>query len=226
MKKGYIKLQRQIFEHYLWNEKREYSKFEAWLDLIQSARYQSGIGKNMMKGKFVEWQRGQLIASTRFLMKRWNWKSPNKVRSFLDLLVKDKMITVNDSQGINCITLLNYEKYNCVGNEEEIEMPIINEIKHPLQLFIKENLPSVNKLRQQLSIRDCEKLLNDYDKKIIYEILEDMENYKALTTKYKSVNLTLRKWIKLRLEKKNEFRKAKGDVTQQEFNSTLRNVYE
>lgn len=60
------------------------------------------------------YNRGQYPASIRFLAKRWQW-SEKKVRSFLEHLRKEGMITSECTQGINIITLCKYDEYNDVG---------------------------------------------------------------------------------------------------------------
>jgi len=74
---------------------------------------------------------------------------------------------------------------------------------HPLQKYISDNFSNISKLKEQLTVEQCEKLLNKYPNTIIKEVLESMENYKPLTKKYSSVNLTLQNWIKIHLEKTN-----------------------
>lgn len=71
----------------------------------------------------------------------------------------------------------------------------INNI-HPIQKYIKEDLKNVSKLPVQLKYEDCERLLTEFNKETIKDILLSMENYKELSKKYTSVNLTLRNWIK------------------------------
>ena len=62
--------------------------------------------------------RGQYAASIRFLSKRWQW-SEKKVRSFLNHLKKEEMITSECTQGINLITLVKYDEYNGTGTIED-----------------------------------------------------------------------------------------------------------
>lgn len=99
---------------------------------------------------------------------------------------------------------------------------------HPLQSWISEELKNVSKLEQQLTTEECERLLGEYDGKLIKEVLEAMENKKDLIKKYKSVNLTLRNWIKIRLERNNgspgTYRKPyrKGDHDADKFARELK----
>ncbi|MDD6211290.1 MAG: hypothetical protein PUB21_11880 [Bacteroidales bacterium] len=112
--KGFIKLSRKFFSNTMWNEARTYSSCEAWLDLIQSARFEATPLTESIGGREISYSRGQMPASIRFLSKRWNW-SEKKVRSYLSRLKKEKMISTESNQGVNIITLLKYDQYNDSG---------------------------------------------------------------------------------------------------------------
>ena len=116
--KGFIKLSRRFFSNIMWNEARTFSSCEAWLDLIQSARFDATPRKECIGGREVVYNRGQYPASIRFLAKRWQW-SEKKVRSFLEHLRKEGMITSECTQGINIITLCKYDEYNDAGTTKD-----------------------------------------------------------------------------------------------------------
>ena len=116
MDQGYIKLHRKFFENTLWKEPREYSKAEAWLDLIQSARFESS--QVILNGRVIEVQMSEVAASRRYLEKRWGWGS-TKVNNFLDYLKKNQMITTKQTSGQTIITLCNYERYNGKQTREQ-----------------------------------------------------------------------------------------------------------
>ena len=59
----------------------------------------------------MTWNRGQYPASVKFLAKKWG-RSERWVRSLLERLRRDKMITTDNSQGVTVITLVNFDKYN------------------------------------------------------------------------------------------------------------------
>ena len=71
---------------------------------------------------------------------------------------------------------------------------------HPLVKWIESNAPTIQRLREPLTNEQAERLLADLNidtepkKKQLRELLMNMENYKPLTTKSKSANLTIRKW--------------------------------
>lgn len=92
---------------------------------------------------------------------------------------------------------------------------------HPLNLYIKSDLNNVSKLKTQLSNEECERLILEFNKTAIREILEAMENKSDLTKRYKSVNLTLRSWIKQRREKNPTF----GEIKKEESKLLFDNYY-
>lgn len=133
MEKGYIKLSRKFFSNEMWKEARKFSECEAWLDLLQSARFEATdkAYSELIGGREISYSRGQYPASISFLMKRWQW-SEKKVRLFLDKLKRKKMITTDRKQGMNVITICKYDEYNPVKDKakgEEKDIDNSNEIK-------------------------------------------------------------------------------------------------
>lgn len=110
--KNFIPISRKIFNHELWEEKREFSKFEAWVDLLQTARFDKEIRSEWINNKEIKFGRGQLIGSVRFLQKRWNWGSITKVERYLKMLENKDMVVLEKGQGINVITICKYNDYN------------------------------------------------------------------------------------------------------------------
>ena len=117
MDKGFIKLNRKSFAHKFWTKARVLSEFEAWIDLIQSARYDEAVQIEYIDGREIKYGRGQYPASIRFLAKKWSW-GDQKVRSFLNELKRDGSIKTDSSQGMNIITLCKYDKYNSAYSDE------------------------------------------------------------------------------------------------------------
>lgn len=117
MEKGFIMLSRKLFSHRIWKASRTFSECEAWIDLIQSARFETTVTIERIGGRDITYGRGQYPASISFLSKRWGWLSEKKVRNFLDMLKKEGMITTDAKQGMNIITLCKYDDYNTPDNE-------------------------------------------------------------------------------------------------------------
>ena len=89
--KGYIKLYRDIRDHWLWSDK-PFSRGQAWLDLIMRAnREDRTILFNSTK---ITVKRGEVLTSYTQLADAWGW-SRGKVRRFIKILISDNMITQN-----------------------------------------------------------------------------------------------------------------------------------
>lgn len=104
MAKGYIKLHRQIADHWLWSGE-PYDRAHAWIDLLLLANWKES--KRIIKGQIVEQKRGEVIASVGTLAKRWGW-SENKVRRFLHDLAEEGMIQADGRAYGTSITIENF----------------------------------------------------------------------------------------------------------------------
>lgn len=116
---GFIRLYRSFFNNPLWNERREFSRAEAWLDLIQLAQYCDTVV--VVKSRMIELQRGQLVGSRRFFEERWQW-SNSKVDNYLKILELQNMIKRTNANKITIVTLCNFDIYNTYeGGETPIK---------------------------------------------------------------------------------------------------------
>ncbi|PKE20426.1 DnaD domain protein [Macrococcoides caseolyticum] len=112
--KGWISLHRSVTDHWLFDEDRKFSKFEAWIDLLLMVNH---TDKKMMLGnELITIKRGQKVTSIRKLCERWNW-SNNKVKNFLNVLEADGMLTVKSDSKKTLVTVVNYDVYQ----NEDIE---------------------------------------------------------------------------------------------------------
>ncbi len=115
-KRGFIQLSRGFFSHWLWEEQRDYSKAEAWLDLIRMATFRDETA--CVQGRMLKLHKGDLVASARYLSTRWGW-SRSKVERFLQNLQREAMIEPRNDTGLNIIKLCNYERYNSSWDSDE-----------------------------------------------------------------------------------------------------------
>ncbi|MGG5376006.1 hypothetical protein IGI57_002513 [Enterococcus sp. DIV0213j] len=113
--KGWVAVHRSIRDHWLYQEKRVFSKYEAWLDLVMDANHKRN--KFVFDGNLVEVERGQKITSIRQLSERWRW-SRTKVTDFLILLEKDGMLVRKSDSKKTVITIVNYDFYQNQENKE------------------------------------------------------------------------------------------------------------
>ncbi len=117
MAKGYIKLHREILSHWLWDEK-PFSKGQAWIDILLMVNHDTK--KFVFGNELIEVKRGSCITSELKLMERWGW-SKTKVRSFLDLLQKDKMLVKNTDRKKTTLTVCNYNIWQDSETTKELK---------------------------------------------------------------------------------------------------------
>ncbi|HAZ6361806.1 TPA: DnaD domain-containing protein [Staphylococcus aureus] len=105
---GWISIDRSIQNHWLFKEKRTFSKFEAWIYLLMEANHSKA--KVPMGNQIVTVERGQRLTSILTLSDLFNW-SRFKVKTFLDLLESDGMLEVKTTSKYTLITIVNYDFY-------------------------------------------------------------------------------------------------------------------
>lgn len=111
MKRGYLPLYRKIQDHIFYKEKRVFSKYEAWIDILMEVR-QSLEPEDVLIGMVVVvCKHGQSLNSLRTWGKRWGW-SGKKVSRFFILLEKLKQIKTENVTVTTRITVLNYKVYD------------------------------------------------------------------------------------------------------------------
>jgi len=107
--KGWIKLHRQFMDNPLWKKPRVFSQAEAWLDLLMSA---NGVPSRTAVGLTkIDTPRGCILASIRYLARRWSW-SRGKTERYIAWLKTETMIGTQNVQGQTLITITKYEDYN------------------------------------------------------------------------------------------------------------------
>lgn len=102
---GWIKIDRQILNHWIWSDP---NKLKWWLDILLTVNYADN--KVNIGNQLFECKRGQSIMSLQTWALRWN-VSKDMVRNFFILLEKDKMITLENLVKTTRITVCNYEAY-------------------------------------------------------------------------------------------------------------------
>lgn len=112
--KGYIKLHREIQNHWLWEEPR---RLRAWLYLLFEAAWEP---RTIPWGKdeSVTICRGQIATSIRKLNGRWGYCTETTL-ALLKLFEEQGMITRETSAKRSLITIVNYEKYQLFEDSAE-----------------------------------------------------------------------------------------------------------
>ncbi len=102
---GWIKLHRQITDHWIWKDP---VKFQWWMDMLLIANHADN--KICIGMQLIECKRGQTVMSLSNWAKRWK-VSRDTVRNFLVLLEKDTMILHENLVNSTRITICNYDTY-------------------------------------------------------------------------------------------------------------------
>ena len=105
---GWISLHRKILENPILNRSRVYSNFEAWIWLLLKANHKDN--KFMLGSELVKVKKGSMITSQKKLCRQFRWGS-TKLRNFLKVLQKDKMILLKTNTQATHISICNYESY-------------------------------------------------------------------------------------------------------------------
>ena len=108
MMDGWISLHRKILENPILNRSRVYSNFEAWIWLLLKANHKDN--KFMLGSELVKVKKGSMITSQKKLCKQFRWGN-SKLRSFLKVLQKDKMLLLETNTQSTQITICNYDTY-------------------------------------------------------------------------------------------------------------------
>ena len=110
--KGYIKVYRDIRDHWIWNYK-PFSPQAAWIDLIMIANHEKKT--ILFNDSVIEVGRGQHMTSISILSERWGW-SRGKTKRFIDKLESEHMVSTKRNGNGTLITLIKYEDYQGMRN--------------------------------------------------------------------------------------------------------------
>lgn len=155
---GWIKLHRDIQEHWLW-EDEPFSRGQAFIDLLMEVNHEDK--KKLFNGELIEIKRGSKITSLRQLSERWKW-STKKVKKFLEQLEKDEMITFKSDTKKTLITIENYSVYQDRGNSEETDKKHLGNIEE-------------NQKKNKGNSKENQRKTNKNDKEYIKNVKEGEE---------------------------------------------------
>lgn len=179
MGQGWISLHRQFYDHWLWNEKRIFSKAEAWIDILMSVNHSQQ--KVVIKNVVYIVNRGESIMSLDSWAKRWNWNK-SKVRRFLEVLHSELMIRTKNETQTTRLTVCNYDSYQTNGNADETQM------KRKRNADETQTTPNNNDNNKN----------NDNNEINIIEIYPTFSDFWDLYDKKVGREISLKKWNKLK----------------------------
>jgi hypothetical protein len=105
MSDGWVKIHRQIKDHWLWKSK---IRLVWWIDILLTVNHADS--KILIKGKLLECKRGQSLRSLETWAKDWN-VTKGAVRDFFKLLESDQMLYTENLQVTTRLTVCKYEDY-------------------------------------------------------------------------------------------------------------------
>lgn len=175
---GWIKIHRSIKDHWLYTEKRIFSRFEAWNDILLTVNYSDA--QTLIKGKLYNVKRGESILSLDSWAKRWGWEK-SSVRRFLKLLENESMVVLDSDNVTTRLTVCKYESYQDERNADETRKKLkrnSNEIQttpikeeeeeqeEKRRVFIKPTTQEVQEYMKEIEYNgDAEYFINYYQSK-------------------------------------------------------------
>lgn len=139
MSNGWISLNREISNHWVWD--CEFSTGQAWVDLLLHACHSKG--KLVLKGQLIELSRGQQARSELTLSKKWKW-SRNKVRRFLKNLENDGMIEQKTGHLTSIITICKYDIFQTNVSTDETTKGHLTKQQQDIMRYTNNNDNNVN----------------------------------------------------------------------------------
>lgn len=121
MHRGYIALWRKIDDHPFYKEPREFSKYEAWIDILKEAQHSMEPQEVVFGMSTLTCNYGECLKSTQTWASKWMW-SRSKVFRFLKLLKKMGQIDFRSETITTRIIVINYKDYDPKRNANETEV--------------------------------------------------------------------------------------------------------
>lgn len=112
----WVRVQTSIFDHELFTAE-PLSQREAWLWLIANVAWKET--RHRVGNEVLDVPVGSMFATLRSLQSAWRWGSDKRVRTFLSMLEKERMVETKTDAGKTQITVCNYSRYQDVGRTED-----------------------------------------------------------------------------------------------------------
>jgi citrate lyase gamma subunit len=189
---GWIKISREIANHWLWQDAE---RLKWWLDLLFLAAWED---KQVLHDSHLfVLRRGQIIASISFLSERWGKSHPTIIK-FLRLLEGEDMIkrsTIYRQTSI--LTICNYEKYQCNDDSmlnTQIDSIVDRQNDEKIRGKVDKPISEVNIIKSDsLGYKDETKVDTIVDSQV-YTIVDGNKEYKnnnstSISSKGESKNL-------------------------------------
>ena len=191
MEQGWIKIHRQLLS---WEWYDDNNTFRLFMHLLLKANHKD----KKYRGKVVK--AGSLLTG-RELLSAETGLSIQQIRTSISRLKSTNEITIKTSKQGSVIQVVKYAKYQIVTNKVTNSQPTANQ-----QLTTNKNVKNEKNVKNNsyraflhlsISVEDFNRLVSDFkiSKEKVNDYLDRIENYNQ-NTKYKSLYLTARNWIK------------------------------
>lgn len=107
MENSWIRLHRKIMDDPLYFAE-PFTKMQAWIDLLLLANFADRV--TFIRGIRLDVKRGMAAYSLDWFAGRWRWDR-KKVARFLHMLTLDRKVTLQKTNLVTCISIINYDKY-------------------------------------------------------------------------------------------------------------------
>lgn len=205
---GYFTISRKLKESWLHpiNEQRKFTKYEAWIWIIENARY---ICSNpiYLNGKLITIPRGYFSTTVGNLSNVFNWDK-RTTEKFLQLLEDDQKIkrfkiNPKDKRSYTLIKVNNYNAYQpqicdlCTSEYKSKCNLNCSDKKKPVAPPKKKEKLTFGSLKNiKLTPEELERLNKEYGENNTNKAIEFLSKYKKEKSyKTKDDNLTLRRWV-------------------------------
>ena len=145
-KRGWIRLQRKIRDHWLWDNKEVKSKFEAWIDLLMMASHRERTV--YIKDQLVTIKRGEVCCSLNAFAKRWKW-STGKVRRFISVLKTDTMVVQQTTRVATHLSICNYDTYQGGRHADGTPDGMSNDTQTKRERYTENTLETLKELKKE-----------------------------------------------------------------------------
>jgi hypothetical protein len=211
---GWVKLHRKLID---WEWYKDVNTFKLFIHLLLKANIEA---KNW-QGYLIK--RGQLITSIKSLSNETGL-TEKQVRTALNKLEKTKEVGKQTTSQNTTLTMVNYDLYQTEGKpkgeqganegqakgkarattkegkeyKEDKENVGEAKPKHKIIIWLENNCPTVQKMKEPITEEQAIKIHDDFNNKpeLVANTFLAMENKPDLLKKYKSANLTFRNWAK------------------------------
>ena len=138
--------------------KETFTKWQAWCDLIFMAYHTPT--EFFIRNVKVKAKRGCVYMGVKDLSDRWRW-SRSKVERFIKYLVDDERVKVKPSNVVNCIVIMNYDKYQGEPTNDSPTDPTTEPLRNKDDNVLLSTSPNVDICEVLLQLQEQMKELKE-----------------------------------------------------------------